>query len=158
MDDMLRELYQEVILDHGKNPRNFGKPETCSHEAFGNNPLCGDKLHVYLKVDEEQRIDESAVDGHGCALAVASASMMTGMVRGKTVAEAKRLFDGFHRMCTKGDPDGGDPVAGEFAEEMEKLQVLSGVRQFPMRVKCATLAWHTMDAAVSGSPETTTEK
>ncbi len=156
MDDLLRELYQEVILDHGKNPRNFGKPEDCNHEAFGNNPLCGDKLHVYLKVGDDGLIENAAFDGRGCAISVASASMMTGMVKGKRVEEAKRLFERFHEMCT-GDGAEGQPPSEEFADELEKLQVLSGVRQFPMRVKCATLAWHTMNAAVIGDTEATTE-
>jgi nitrogen fixation NifU-like protein len=155
MDDALRELYQEVILDHGKHPRNFGEPEDANRDAFGNNPLCGDRLHIYLKVGPGGVIENAAFDGRGCAISVASASMMTGIVKGKTVDQAERLFAAFHKLCT-GEDDAPE-VGGEFAGDLDKLQVLSGVRQFPMRVKCATLAWHTMDAAVKGENETTTE-
>jgi nitrogen fixation NifU-like protein len=155
IDEALRELYQEVILDHGKHPRNYGKPETSNRKAQGNNPLCGDRITVFLNVTDDGVIESAAFDGRGCAISMASASMMTDMLRGKTVAEAEQLFENFHKMCTT-DEDGA-PADGAFADDMEKLQVLSGVRQFPMRVKCATLAWHTMDAAVNGEAETTTE-
>ena len=154
IDDDLRDLYQEVILDHGKNPRNFRHPEDASHEALGNNPLCGDRLTVYLRLDENQNIRDAAFEGKGCAISIASASMMTDMVKGKPLAEAQALFERFHRMCT-GDDDGG--VADGFEDELEKLKVMSGVRQFPMRVKCATLAWHTMNAAAEGEDAATTE-
>ena len=153
MDDDLRELYQEVILDHGKNPRNFRHPEDANRDALGNNPLCGDRLHVYARLDAAGRVTDAAFEGRGCAISVASASMMTDIVRGKTVDEVGRLFDTFHRMCTEDGADG----AGEFADELEKLTVLSGVRQFPMRVKCATLAWHAMAAALRGDGDATTE-
>lgn len=155
IDDALRELYQEVILDHGKHPRNYGKPDKANREAHGNNPLCGDRIQVFLNVTDDNVIESAAFDGRGCAISMASASMMTGMLRGKTVAEAEQLFENFHRMCTEEE----DPALAndDFPDDMEKLQVLSGVRQFPMRVKCATLAWHTMDAAVNGEVETTTE-
>ena len=153
MDDELRELYQEVILDHGKNPRNFRKPEDATTEAHGNNPLCGDRLTVYLKMDGD-KIADAAFEGRGCAISVASASMMTDIVKGKTVAEAEELFHRFHDMCT--GEDGGEGAEG-FEDELEKLKVMSGVRQFPMRVKCATLAWHTMNAAAHGGDEATTE-
>ncbi len=154
IDDDLRDLYQEVILDHGKNPRNFRHPEDASHEALGNNPLCGDRLTVYLRLDENQNIRDAAFEGKGCAISIASASMMTDMVKGKPLAEAQALFERFHRMCTE-DDDGG--VADGFEDELEKLKVMSGVRQFPMRVKCATLAWHTMNAAAEGEDAATTE-
>ncbi len=153
IDDDLRDLYQEVILDHGKNPRNFRHPEDASHEALGNNPLCGDRLTVYLRLDENQNIRDAAFEGKGCAISIASASMMTDMVKGKPLAEAQALFERFHRMCTE-DDDGG--IADGFEDELEKLKVMSGVRQFPMRVKCATLAWHTMNAA-EGEDAATTE-
>ncbi len=150
----LRELYQEVILDHGKNPRNFRRPEDANREARGDNPLCGDRMTIYLTIDGDEVIQDAAFEGRGCAISTASASMMTDMVRGKTVAAAKALFETFHTMCTE---DGAVAVEDRFAEDMEKLQVLSGVRQYPMRVKCATLAWHAMKAAMSGDGEVTTE-
>ncbi len=154
MDDEIRELYQEVILDHGKNPRNFRHPEDVTCEAHGNNPLCGDKLTVYLRLGVDQLIEDVAFEGRGCAISIASASMMTDIVRGKTTAQAEKLFDNFHKMCT----DGKEEIdSDEFADEIEKLKVLSGVNQFPMRVKCATLAWHTMNAAVNAGHEATTE-
>ena len=154
MDNDVRELYQEVILDHGKNPRNFRQPEDANCEAQGNNPLCGDRLTVYLKVDDNQHIEDAAFEGRGCAISMASASMMTEIVRGKTVHQVRNLFDEFHRLCT-GVADETTP--DEFSEEIDKLRVMSGVSQFPMRVKCATLSWHTMNAAVSGNREATTE-
>ena len=154
IDDDLRDLYQEVILDHGKNPRNFRHPEDASHEALGNNPLCGDRLTVYLRLDEGRNILDAAFEGKGCAISIASASMMTDMVKGKSLAEVKELFERFHKMCT-GEDDGG--IADRFEDELEKLKVMSGVRQFPMRVKCATLAWHAMNAAAEGEDAATTE-
>ena len=154
IDDDLRDLYQEVILDHGKNPRNFRHPEDASHEAPGNNPLCGDRLTVYLRLDEGRNILDAAFEGKGCAISIASASMMTDMVKGKSLAEVKELFERFHKMCT-GEDDGGS--ADGFEDELEKLKVMSGVRQFPMRVKCATLAWHAMNAAAEGEDAATTE-
>ena len=154
MDDEVRELYQEVILDHGKNPRNFRQPEDANFEARGNNPLCGDQLTVYLKVDEGHLIRDAAFEGRGCAISMASASMMTQIVSGKTVSQVQYLFDKFHKLCT-GEIE--EFPQDEFADDVDKLRVMSGVRQFPMRVKCATLSWHTMNAAVSGDSETTTE-
>jgi nitrogen fixation NifU-like protein len=152
MLDELRELYQEVILDHGKKPRNFRRPEHPTNEAAGRNPLCGDQLVVYLDIAADGRIADAAFVGKGCAISMASASMMTEIVKGKTVDEAKKLFERFHQMCTD---DHAEPVEGD--EEMEKLQVLSGVRQFPVRVKCATLPWHTLTAAIEGVKEVSTE-
>ncbi len=154
MDDDMRELYQEVILDHGKNPRNFRQPEDANCEAQGNNPLCGDQLTVYLKLDEGQLIRDAAFEGRGCAISMASASMMTQIVCGKTVSQVQALFDKFHKLCT-GEME--EFPQDEFTDDMEKLRVMSGVRQFPMRVKCATLSWHTMNAAVTGDNKTTTE-
>lgn len=150
----MRELYQEVILDHGKNPRNFRQPEDANCEARGNNPLCGDQLTVYLKVDEGRLIRDAAFEGRGCAISMASASMMTQIVCGKTVSQVQSLFDKFHKLCT-GEME--EFPQDEFTDDMEKLRVMSGVSRFPMRVKCATLSWHTMNAAVAGENETTTE-
>ena len=154
MEDDVRELYQEVILDHGKNPRNFRQPEDANCEARGNNPLCGDQLTVYLKVDEGRLIRDAAFEGRGCAISMASASMMTQIVCGKTVSQVQSLFDKFHKLCT-GEME--EFQQDEFTDDMEKLRVMSGVRRFPMRVKCATLSWHTMNAAVAGENDTTTE-
>jgi|TARA_A100001037_G_C15123525_1_gene625042 nitrogen fixation NifU-like protein len=153
MFDELRELYQEVILDHGKDPRNFRKPENANREACGNNPLCGDQLVVYLSVDENEIVQDAAFLGNGCAISMASASMMTEIVQGKTRIEAENLFQRFHAMCTT-----DEEVDFSDDEDIEKLMVLSGVRQFPVRVKCATLAWHTMDAALKGASEISTER
>ena len=154
MDDDVRELYQEVILDHGKNPRNFRQLEDANCEAQGNNPLCGDRLTVYLKVDEDRLIRDAAFEGRGCAISMASASMMTQIVSGKTVSQVQYLFDKFHKLCT-GEIE--EFPQDEFTDDVDKLRVMSGVRQFPMRVKCATLSWHTLNAAVSGDSETSTE-
>ena len=155
MFDELRELYQEVILDHGKNPRNFRQPEDASCCALGNNPLCGDVLTVFLSLDDGV-ITDVAFKGQGCAISMASASMMTEVLKGKSAAEAERLFDSFHRMCTE---DGFDTAAAEGADsdDLDRLSILSGVREFPIRVKCATLAWHTMTAAMAGEEEASTE-
>ena len=153
MLDDLRELYQEVILDHGKGPRNFRKPDNANCEATGHNPLCGDRLIVYLSVDENDIVQDAAFLGNGCAISVASASMMTEIMQGKTRAQAEALYKRFHEMCTT---DGKVDFSDD--EDIEKLMVLSGVRQFPVRVKCATLAWHTMDAALKGETEISTER
>lgn len=155
MMDELRELYQEVILDHGRRPRNFGRPEGASREAKGDNPLCGDRLAVFLSVDDDAVIRDVGFVGKGCAISVASASLMTEIVKGKTLDQATALFETFHRMCTEDD---AGPPDDEMADDIERLQVLSGVRQFPVRVKCATLAWHTMKAAMSGVTEVSTEE
>jgi nitrogen fixation NifU-like protein len=152
--DELRELYQEVILDHGKSPRNFHDIEDATAHAHGANPLCGDQLVVYLKVGDDKRIEDVSFVGKGCAISVASASMMTELVKGKTVDEAKEMFRRFHEMCT-GDDEGDESTLLE--DDLEKLNVLSGVRAFPVRVKCATLPWHTLNAAIDGKDEATTE-
>jgi nitrogen fixation protein NifU and related proteins len=152
--DELRELYQEVILDHGRNPRNFRRPADSNRRAEGDNPLCGDRLTVYLKLDADGVVEDVAFEGRGCAISMASASMMTELVKGKTAEAAETLFDKFHRLVT--DPD-VDLMDAADDEDLEKLVVLSGVRQFPMRVKCATLAWHTMTAAIEGKAAVTTE-
>ncbi len=156
MFDDLRDLYQEVILDHGKSPRNFRPLENPSCLAHGNNPLCGDMLVVYLSLDADGRFEDASFQGEGCAISVASASMMTEMLKGKTRDEVKRLFDAFHDMCTKDDFDLSE-LADCDEDAVERLVMLSGVKEFPIRVKCATLAWHTMQAAVSGEQDVSTE-
>ena len=153
MNDDLRDLYQEVILDHGKNPRNFRHPENATCAAHGDNPLCGDQLTVYMTVDENGIVIDAAFEGRGCAISVASASLMTELVRGKSEADVRRLFESFHLLATG---DEGE-IPEDMSDELERLSVLSGVREFPMRVKCATLAWHTMKAALAGSEKVTTE-
>ncbi len=141
----LRELYQEVIFDHNRQPRNFGRPSGANRQAHGYNPLCGDKVTIYLRV-ENGVIREVAFEGSGCAISTASASLMTEALKGKTEAEAEQLFEGFHEM-----------VAGSGAHAgLGKLEVLAGVREFPMRVKCATLAWHTLGAALKGADQPVT--
>ncbi len=156
--DELRDLYQEVILDHGRHPRNFGRPAAATCEAHGYNPMCGDKLTVFLTLDEAGRIQDAAFEGRGCAISMASASMMTEVLKGKTRDEAERLFEAWRTLCT-GEGDAPATAAAAGPEAAERLQALSGVREFPVRVKCATLAWHTMKAAVEGhgDEEVTTE-
>ena len=146
----LRELYQEVILDHGKKPRNFGKLEKADHCADGHNPLCGDKLTVYLKI-KDGVVDDASFEGSGCAISTASASMMTQFVKGKTVDEVKNLFECF-RSIVMGKTELSDELC-----RVGKLAVFAGVSEFPVRVKCATLAWHTLTAAIDGKPVTSTE-
>ena len=159
IDQELRELYQEVILDHGRRPRNLRRPARVTHTACGHNPLCGDQLNVYLTVAADGRIQDVAFQGRGCAISVASASLMTEVLRGKTMAQAQALFGRVHAMCAGADdgaPAGAE--ADDLAAEVERLEVLAGVREFPMRVKCATLAWHTMKAAFAGGGEVNTEE
>jgi len=144
----LNELYQEVILDHNRRPRNFRTIESPSHHANGHNPLCGDRLSLDVQVDRGQ-IADVAFQGSGCAISKASASLMTDAVKGHSVADAQALFERFHRMVTT-PPD--EPV-----ENMGKLSVLAGVREFPVRVKCASLAWHTLKAALDRQAAVSTE-
>jgi nitrogen fixation NifU-like protein len=139
----LRDLYQELIVDHNKNPRNYGVLADANRRAEGYNPLCGDKVTVYLHVDGD-RITDVSFEGAGCAISTASASLMTQAVKGKTVAEAEQLFEAFHAMVT------GQDTSAETAERLGKLAVLAGVREYPSRVKCATLAWHTLHNAAHG--------
>ena len=142
----LRDLYQDVILDHSKRPRNFRKPDVSNRHAERYNPLCGDKVTVYLDV-RDGVVADAAFQGSGCAISTASASMMTEILRGKTVPEAEALFARFHEMLTS-SKDGAAPPA-----ELGKLAAFAGVREFPMRVKCATLAWHTLRAAIDGETD-----
>ena len=145
----LRELYQEVILDHGKSPRNFGKPEHVNCESSGHNPLCGDTVTIYLRLNDGI-VEEAGFEGRGCAISIASASMMTDILQGKSLDEVRVMFERFHHLVTE---DEAACEGGFDGEEFEKLMVLSGVREFPMRVKCATLAWHTMKSALQGGDE-----
>ena len=144
----LRDLYQQVILDHSKRPRNRRLPDSAEGVcmAHGNNPLCGDKIQVFLTIDANRIVDLS-FEGSGCAISTASASMMTELLIGKTIEEARGLFSGFHDLLTA-EEEGGTSA------ELGKLQVFSGVREFPVRVKCATLPWHTFQAALDGGTET----
>ncbi len=142
----LRELYQEVILDHAKRPRNFRIMPDADHQADGHNRLCGDKLRVFLKV-RDGKVDAVSFHGEGCAISKASASLMTETLAGKTVAEAQDIFERFHALLTSPVEDDGA------AESLGKLAVFAGVREFPVRVKCATLAWHTLQAAMAQRPD-----
>ena len=146
----LRDLYQDVIIDHNKNPRNFGRPETCDHEANGNNPLCGDKVTVFVSMAGDV-IEDVRFEARGCAISVASASMMTELVKGRKLADARAIFKDFRDVVTRKEDVGADDL-----ERLDKLAVLTGVREFPMRVKCATLPWHTMLAALDDSEEEVT--
>lgn len=151
MMDSLKELYQEVILDHSKHPRNFGKPDNFSHEAHGYNPLCGDTVNVYLSLNDDGIVSDVSFDGKGCAISVASASMMTEILKNKTRSEAEEIFEQFHNLVT------GETETLPETEDGERLMVLAGVKQFPMRVKCATLSWHAVHSALNGQTDTTTE-
>lgn len=139
----LRSLYQEVILDHSRSPRNFKQLSDASHHAEGHNPLCGDEVTIYLKLNSGV-IEDISFQGGGCAISTASASMMTAALKGKTLTEARALFERFHRMLTGGAAEPDDKKA------LGKLTVFSGVGEFPVRVKCATLSWHTLNAALEG--------
>ena len=147
----LRELYQEVILDHSKRPRNFRELPGANRHAEGHNPLCGDRASVYLLVDGDV-VRDLSFQGSGCSISTASASMMTDALKGKTLAEAKTMFERFHELVTA-DPS----KAAAASSELGKLAVFAGVHEFPMRVKCASLAWHTMKAALEGGAKATTE-
>jgi nitrogen fixation NifU-like protein len=146
----LSELYQAVILDHNKKPRNFHKLEAASHKAEGYNPLCGDQLTVYLELEGDALKDVS-FEGTGCAIFKASASMMTQAVKGKTKQESEVLFDEFHRMVTDQLDEESEP------NQLGKLKIFAGVREYPVRVKCATLAWHTLVAALKDQGKVSTE-
>jgi nitrogen fixation protein NifU and related proteins len=146
----LRELYQDIILDHGRHPRNFRAIEHPTHKAQGYNPLCGDRVTVYLRLDGE-RIADVSFEGRGCAISTAAASLMTEVLKGKTVAEARELFAQFRARVMGGE---ATPLAAPLVEEMERLEPLTGVKAYPARVKCATLSWHALDAALKGGAET----
>ena len=146
----LKELYQEIILDHGKNPRNLRKTENFNKDAKGNNPLCGDNVHVYLKLNENKKVEDISFEGSGCAISMASASIMTDLVRGKEEFEVKEIVEDFLGMI-KENPELKTQKLKE--DEKTKLMCLSGVKQYPMRVKCATLSWHTMVSAFDEKTE-----
>jgi nitrogen fixation NifU-like protein len=146
----LTDLYQEVVLDHGKRPRNFGPLPGATHRAEGLNPLCGDHITVHARLEGDV-VREARFEGNGCAISKASASVMTGTVKGKTAAEVDRIFEVFHRLVTEGPAAVGD------LDALGKLAVFGGVHEYPTRVKCASLAWHTLRAAIHGGGTVTTE-
>ena len=146
----LKDLYQEIILDHGKNPRNLGKFDNYNKDAKGNNPLCGDNVHVYLRLNENKKVEDIAFEGHGCAISMASASIMTDMVRGKEEKEVKEIVSDFLGMIKEKDSLETNILKDD---EKTKLMSLSGVKQYPMRVKCATLSWHTLTSALNNSDQ-----
>lgn len=149
--DELRDLYQSVILDHNKAPRNFGALEAPDRQADGHNPLCGDKLTLHLKLDADDRVVDVKFSGNGCAISTASASLMTEYAIGKTKDEILATKEHFHQLVTSNPQEEAD------SEGLGKLAVFGGVREFPARVKCATLSWHTMEAALAGEGIATTE-
>jgi len=146
----LKELYQEIILEHGKNPKNLGKTENYNKDAKGNNPLCGDHVHVYLKLNDQRKVEDISFEGSGCAISMASASIMTDLVRGKEEAEVKEIVTDFLDMIKEKDELNSKLLNDD---EKTKLMCLSGVKQYPMRVKCATLSWHTLTSAIDNSQE-----
>ena len=143
----LKELYQDIILEHGKSPRNLGKCEGYNHDAKGYNPLCGDKVHIYIKLDNKKKVESLTFEGEGCAISLASASIMTELVKGKSFDEAKDIMSAFLNMIK----NTSEIKSNHLDEDQKtKLMSLSGVKQFPMRVKCATLSWHTLVSAIEG--------
>ena len=146
----LKQLYQDIILEHGKSPRNFGKCEKYTHEAKGHNPLCGDQVHVYLKLNNEKNVDNVTFEGTGCAISIASTSIMTELVKGKSLEAAKKIVIDFLNMIKN-----TQEIKSKDLDEDQKIKImsLSGVKQYPMRVKCATLAWHTLTSAINGKKE-----
>tara|TARA_Y100000992_G_C21202703_1_gene461305 strand:+ start:573 stop:1046 length:474 start_codon:yes stop_codon:yes gene_type:complete len=144
----LKELYQEIILDHGKNPRNLRKTDNFNKDAKGHNPLCGDKVHVYLKLNENKKVEDISFEGQGCAISMASASIMTSMVKGKDEHEVKEIVNDFLEMIREKNELNSKLLS---EDEKTKLMCLSGVKQYPMRVKCATLSWHTLTSAIDKS-------
>tara|TARA_B100000427_G_scaffold302143_1_gene285807 strand:- start:183 stop:653 length:471 start_codon:yes stop_codon:yes gene_type:complete len=146
----LKELYQEIILDHGKNPHNLKKIENYNREAKGHNPLCGDKVHIYIKLDDKKNIEDISFEGSGCAISMASASIMTDLLKNKKEKETKEIVEDFLEMI-KEKPNLKTKILEE--DEKTKLMCLSGVKQYPMRVKCATLSWHTLTSAINEKKE-----
>jgi len=141
----LKELYQDIILEHGKSPRNFGKCEKYTHQAKGYNPLCGDQVHIYLKLNDEKKVEDLTFEGSGCAISIASTSIMTELVKGKKLDVTKKIIKTFMNMIKKTDEIKFYDLSDE---QKTKIMSLSGVQQYPMRVKCATLAWHTLISAI----------
>ena len=146
----LKELYQDIILEHGKSPRNFGKCEKYTHEAKGYNPLCGDQVHVYLKLNNKKNLDNVTFEGSGCAISIASTSIMTELVKGKSLEITKKIVADFFNMI-KNEVDLKSKHLDD--DQKTKIMSLSGVKQYPMRVKCATLAWHTLTSAIEEKKE-----
>ena len=146
----LKELYQEIILEHGKNPRNLRKTDDFNKDAKGNNPLCGDNVHIYLKLNGQRIVEDISFEGSGCAISMASASIMTDLIKGKEEIEVKEIVNDFLDMI-KENPELKSKNIGE--DEKTKLMCLSGVKQYPMRVKCATLSWHTLVSAIDNTQE-----
>ena len=146
----IKELYQEIILEHGKNPRNLRKTDNFNKDAKGNNPLCGDNVHVYLKLNEKKKIEDISFEGSGCAISMASASIMTDLLKGKEELEVKEIVNDFLGMI-KENPELESKKLKK--DEKTKLMCLSGVKQYPMRVKCATLSWHTLISAIDNTQE-----
>ena len=146
----LKELYQEIILDHGKNPRNLRKTENFNKDAKGHNPLCGDKVHIFLKLNDNKKLEDISFEGQGCAISMASASIMTDLLKGKEEKEVKEIVTDFLEMIKEKDEIKTNLLKDD---EKTKLMCLSGVKQYPMRVKCATLAWHTLTSAMEGNKE-----
>ncbi len=144
----LKELYQEIILDHGKNPRNLRKTENFNKDAKGHNPLCGDKVHIFLKLNDNKRLEDISFEGQGCAISMASASIMTDLLKGKEEKEVKEIVNDFLEMIKEKDEIKTNLLK---EDEKTKLMCLSGVKQYPMRVKCATLSWHTLTSAIDKS-------
>ena len=144
----LKELYQEIILDHGKNPRNLRKTENFNKDAKGHNPLCGDKVHIFLKLNDNKKLEDISFEGQGCAISMASASIMTDLLKGKEEKEVKEIVTDFLEMIKEKDEIKTNLLKDE---EKTKLMCLSGVKQYPMRVKCATLSWHTLTSAIDKS-------
>ena len=152
----IKELYQEIILEHGKNPRNLRKTENFNKDAKGNNPLCGDNVHIYLKLDDKKKVEDVSFEGSGCAISMASASIMTDLIKGKEEPEVKEIVNDFLGMIRK-NPELKSKNLKD--DEKTKLMCLSGVKQYPMRVKCATLSWHTLISAIDNTQkEINTEK
>jgi len=152
----LKELYQEIILEHGKNPRNLRKTENFNKDAKGYNPLCGDKVHVYLKLNENKKVEDISFEGSGCAISMASASIMTDLIKGKEKKQVKEIIEDFLEMIKEKSELNSKNLKDD---EKTKLMCLSGVKQYPMRVKCATLSWHTLTSAINNSQaEINTEK
>ena len=146
----LKELYQEIILEHGKNPRNLNKMENFNQEAKGYNPLCGDKVHIFLKFNEKKKVEDISFEGSGCAISMASASIMTDLVKGKDESDIKEIVNDFLDMIKENPKLNSKNLKDD---EKTKLMCLSGVKQYPMRVKCATLSWHTLISAIDNTQE-----
>ena len=144
----LKELYQEIILDHGKNPRNLRKTENFNKDAKGHNPLCGDKVHIFLKLNDNKKVEDISFEGQGCAISMASASIMTDLLKGKEEKDVKEIVNDFLEMIKEKDEIKTNLLKDD---EKTKLMCLSGVKQYPMRVKCATLSWHTLTSAIDKS-------